>query len=391
MVGNEIPIVFYVFLIFTGAAVLATIALYTKQSMLIAYILLGILLGPHGLGLVNDVVLLKSLSHVGIAFLLFLLGLNLQPQNLVRMFRKATLVTLISSGIFAIIGYITGFLFGFSTSENLIIAATMMFSSTIIGLKLLPTTVLHHQHAGEIIISVLLLQDLIAILILMILTGVSSGISDWKPLAFLILSLPALLAFAFLFSRYVLTHLLKRFDTIQEYIFLLAIGWCLGIAQLAETIGLSIEIGAFIAGVALATEPISRFIADNLRPLRDFFLIFFFFTLGAGFDLTGMSGILLPAFILAMTSLILKPIVFRYLWMMEGETPLISKEIGIRLGQISEFSLLIVFMAYETGVIGNEVSYLLQMATILTFIFSSYYIVAHFPTPMGTSARLRRD
>ena len=246
MAEGEISIVFSVFLIFTGAAILATIALYARQSMLIAYILLGMLLGPHALGLVKDVNLLGSLSHVGITLLLFLLGLNLHPQNLVNMFRQATLVTLISSGIFAICGYLLAFATGFNPTDALVIASTMMFSSTIIGLKLLPNTVLHHQHTGEIIISVLLLQDLIAILILLVITAAGNDVSGWQQATILILSLPALLLFAFLFSRYVLTPLLRRFDTIQEYIFLLAIGWCLGLAELSEFLGLSPEIGAFI-------------------------------------------------------------------------------------------------------------------------------------------------
>jgi Kef-type K+ transport system membrane component KefB len=387
----EHSIVFSVFLIFTGAAVLATIALYARQSLLVAYILLGMLLGPHSLRLVRDVELLQDLSHVGIVFLLFLLGLNLHPQNLLRMFSKATLVTLISSTVFATLGVITAWAFGFSLIECLVIGATMMFSSTIIGLKLLPSTVLHHQHTGEIIISVLLLQDLIAILILMILHGTSDGSVSSQQLIKLSLSLPVLLLFAFGFSRFILTRLLARFDTIQEYVFLLAIGWCLGMAELAESLNLSPEIGAFIAGVAVATEPISRFIADSLRPLRDFFLVVFFFSLGASFDLGAMQQVFFPAAILAAISLLLKPWIFKKLWIYEGETENISAEVGVRLGQISEFSLLIAILATESKVIGAQASYLIQLATLLTFIASSYFIVARYPTPIATSSKLRRD
>ncbi|MEE9423324.1 MAG: cation:proton antiporter [Gammaproteobacteria bacterium] len=387
----EHSIVFSVFLIFTGAAVLATIALYARQSLLVAYIFLGMLLGPHSLRLVRDVELLQDLSHVGIVFLLFLLGLNLHPQNLLRMFSKATLVTLISSTVFAVLGAITAWSFGFALIECLVIGAAMMFSSTIIGLKLLPSTVLHHQHTGEIIISVLLLQDLIAILILMILHGTSDGFISSQQLIKLSLSLPVLLLFAFGFSRFILTRLLARFDTIQEYIFLLAIGWCLGMAELAESLNLSPEIGAFIAGIAVATEPISRFIADNLRPLRDFFLVVFFFSLGASFDLGAMQQVFFPAAILAAISLLLKPWIFKKLWIYEGETENLSAEVGVRLGQISEFSLLIAILATESKVIGEQASYLIQLATLLTFIASSYFIVARYPTPIATSSKLRRD
>ena len=387
----EQSIVFSVFLIFTGAAVLATAALYARQSVLVAYILLGMLLGPFALGLVKDVALLQDLSHVGIVFLLFLLGLNLHPQDLWHLFRKATLVTLASSLLFGLLGGATAWLFGYDTAECLVIGAAMMFSSTIIGLKLLPSTVLHHQHTGEIIISVLLLQDLIAILILLILHGLGGHYDGWQQAAELALSLPGLLLFAFGFSRFVLTRLLARFDTIHEYIFLLAIGWCLGMAELSEAIGLSPEIGAFIAGIAVATEPISRFIAESLRPLRDFFLVVFFFSLGAGFDLGSVNEVLIPALVLAAISLLIKPLVFQKLWVYEGESPALSMEVGVRLAQISEFSLLIAVLAVESKVIGEQASYLIQLATLLTFIASSYFIVLRYPTPIAVSDRLRRD
>jgi len=384
-------IVFSVFLIFTGAAILATIALYARQSVLVAYIVLGIIIGPSALDLVGDVSLLQELSHVGIVFLLFLLGLNLHPQNLWNMFRKATVVTVVSSAVFAALGTVTAWAFGYTLVESLVVGAAMMFSSTIIGLKLLPSTVLHHQHTGEIIISVLLLQDLIAIVILLLLHGLHGTSGSWQAAKLLILVLPGFLLLAFGFSRFILTRLLTRFDTIKEYIFLLAIGWCLGMAELSAALGLSPEIGAFIAGVAVATEPISRFIAESLRPLRDFFLVVFFVSLGAAFDLSSMQQVALPAALLAAASLLIKPYVFKKLWMREGETPELSQEVGVRLGQISEFSLLIALLATRSGVIGAQASYLIQLATLITFMVSSYFIVLRYPTPIAVSDRLRRD
>lgn len=370
---------------------LATAALYARQSVIVAYIILGMAIGPYALGLVRDVGLLQELSHVGIVFLLFLLGLNLHPQNLWNMFRKATVVTLVSSALFAALGTGTALLFQYNAAESLVIGAVMMFSSTIIGLKLLPSTVLHHQHTGEIMISVLLLQDLIAILILLLLHGLGGEDVGWQRAAILALTLPGCMLFAFAFSRFVLTRLLARFDTIQEYIFLLAIGWCLGMAALSEALGLSAEIGAFIAGVAVATEPISRFIAESLKPLRDFFLVVFFFSLGAGFDLTAGTSVLLPATILAAMSLLVKPLVFKRLWIRGGETAALAGEVGVRLGQISEFSLLIAVLAQQSGIIGIQASYLIQLATLITFIVSSYMIVLNYPTPIAVSDRLRRD
>jgi Kef-type K+ transport system membrane component KefB len=384
-------IVFSIFLIFTGAAVFAGAALYLRQSMLVAYIALGCLVGPWGLALVTDATTIQGIGHVGIIFLLYLLGLNLHPQKLLQMLREATRVTLLSSLAFAMVGYLIALAFGYSTVECFLIGAAMMFSSTIIGLKLLPTTALHHRHVGEIIISVLLLQDIIAILILLLLEGLRRDVLDLTDTVLLIVSLPALAGFAFLFERYVLVRVIQRFDTIQEFVFLVAIGWCLGIAQLGHTMGLSYEMGAFIAGVALATSPIATFIAESLKPLRDFFLIMFFFALGAGFDLSVLATVAIPAITLALVMLTLKPLVFKKLLEWEGEQPRLGREIGVRLGQVSEFSLLIALLAVSGGVIGEQASFLIQATTLLTFICSSYLIMFRYPTPIAVSESLRRD
>ena len=133
-------IIFSIFLIFTGAAVLAALALFARQSLLVAYILLGGIVGPWGLKLVNDPEIIQQIGHIGIIFLLFLLGLNLQPAQLARMLREAIVVTVISSLVFGLIGAAISMVFGFNLHESLIIGSVMMFSSTIIGLKLLPTT-----------------------------------------------------------------------------------------------------------------------------------------------------------------------------------------------------------------------------------------------------------
>lgn len=386
-------IVYALFLIFSGAAVAATLALFARQSMLVSYILLGILLGPWGFGLISDTTVIAEVSHVGVIFLLFLLGLNLQPQQLLHLLKEATSVTVLSSLLFALIGGGIAWGWGFTLAESLIVAAAAMFSSTIIGLKLLPTTQLHHQHTGEVIISVLLLQDLIAILVLLVLKMMASGAdhSLGGELVLVGLALPLVIATLFLGARYLLVPLFMRFDTIQEYLFLVAIGWCLGGSELAGALGLSAEIGAFIAGVALAASPISAFIAESLKPLRDFFLVLFFFSLGAAFDLGMAREVIVPALALAGVLTVVKPLAFRWLLQRSGETATFSMEVGVRLAQISEFALFIAVLAYEAQVIGARASYLVQVATLITFVISSYWVMLKYPTPIAVSARLRRD
>ena len=386
------PLLFTFFLIFTSAAVLATIALYTRQPMIITYIAAGILLGPSVTGLVSDPTIISNVSTIGIIFLLFLLGLDMQPSKLANMLGNALLVGLFSSLAFFGLGFAVGFVFGYTVIESTIIGVSMMFSSTIIGIKLLPTTVLHHRRTGELVVSLLLIQDFLAIIVLLVLTG--GFVEDFSGIARfgkVVLGLPLLIVFAWLFVKYVLLNILTKFDAFHEYIFLVAIGWCLGLSELATFIGLSHEIGAFIAGVSVATSPISIYIATNLKPLRDFFLVLFFFSLGAGFQLGLLGEIFIPAMIMAALVLLLKPIVFHGLLRSLSETDTNSWEIGFRLGQISEFSLLIAFIASAGHLIGDHASHLIQATAILTFLLSSYIVVFRYPTPIGVSEKLRRD
>ncbi len=384
-------LVFSFFLIFTGAAVLASVALYTRQPLLVAYIVLGALLGPYGFGFIGDTKLLADISHIGIIFLLFLLGLDMQPSHLVQMLRKATLVAILSAIIFMAIGYLVGIAFGFTQTEAIIIGVALMFSSTIIGIKLLPTTVLHHKHTGELVVGLLLLQDIIAIMVLLVLN--STGAEESDPMMFIqtIIALPAIIVAAFVFVRFCLLPLIHHFDRFHEYIFLVAIGWCLGMAEIAQLAGLSAEIGAFIGGVAVATSPIAQYIATSLKPLRDFFLILFFFSIGASFNLALLGEILIPALVLAVLVLALKPLVFRVLLRRISESKQLAWEVGFRLGQISEFSLLIAYLATSTALIGQAASHVIQATAILTFLLSTYVVIFNFPNPIAVSDKLRRD
>ena len=384
-------ILFTIFLVFTGAAIVAGLALFARQSMLVAYIALGVLVGPWGLGLVDDATTAQGIGEVGIIFLLYLLGLNLHPQKLTRMMREATAVTLWSSFAFAAAGTAAALALGFAAHEALVMGALSVFSSTIIGLKLLPTTTLHHRHAGEVIISVLLLQDIVAIVMLFGLDAMSRASLSGTDALLLGLALPVVLAVSVVAERWVLTPLIARFGTIREYIFLVAIGWCLGVSQLGYAMGLSHEIGAFVAGVALARSPVATFIAESLKPLRDFFLVMFFFALGAGFPLPVLAEVAFPAACLGGLMLVLKPVVFRWLLQRHGEPRRLSGEIGVRLGQLSEFSLLIAVIAAGGGVIGAHASYTIHAATLLTFVVSSYVIMFRYPTPIAVSDALRRD
>lgn len=277
--------VYSFFLIFACAGILATLALYTRQPLIVMYIVTGMILGPSGTALIDNPQLISSVAKFGIIFLLFLLGLDMQPARLLNMFRSALLVGITTSIIFFIIGVAIAYSFGYPLMETIIIGTAMMFSSTIIGIKLLPTTILHHRHTGALIVSLLLIQDLIAIIVLLVIAGGFLEFGGVSKVIRVLISLPILCGISWLFVKFILLRLLEKFDVFHEYIFLMAVGWCLGLAVISEQAGLSLEIGAFIAGITIANSPMAMYIADHLKPLRDFFLVLFFFSVGASFHI----------------------------------------------------------------------------------------------------------
>ena len=380
------------FLIFAGAAVLATLALYGRQPLLLAYIAIGCVLGPYGLALVNDANLLSEIAEIGIIFLLFLVGLDLQPNKLRNLFAKTLLTALLTSAVFFLVGFGLMLAFGFAYTEAVVTGIAVTFSSTILGIKLLPTTVLHHRHIGELVVSLLLIQDFIAIIALLFISGYGDDLAGLlSNLGTIAVSLPLLAGAAWLGVRLGVLPLLKRFDVFHEFTFLLAIGWCLGFASLAALAGLSHAIGALVAGVALATSPIALYIAESLRPLRDFFLVLFFFSVGAALDIGLMLDVALPTALLATALILLKPGAFSTLLRWRGESPANAWEVGFRLGQASEFSLLVSYVAVTAGMLGKEAAHVIQGATVLTLVISSYLVIFRYPSPIAIRAELRKD
>ena len=383
-------IIFELVLIFAGAALFATVFLYFKQPVILAYIGLGIVAGPWGLELIKEPDHIEKLSHVGVILLLYLLGINLKPDRLYHLFSNTAIVTLLTSLVFLTVFSLTTLAFGFELIESIIVGAALMFSSTIISLKLIPTTALHHRHTGEMMTSVLLMQDVIAIILIVVLSG-GQGDDVAFTVVMLFVKLVVLTIVAFAMVKYIVNNLFLRFDTIQEYIFLLALGWGLFGAGVAQMVGLSYEMGAFIAGVAFASSPVSLVIAEHLKPLRDFFLILFFFSIGAQFNFLVTQHVLLAGFVIALLIMIVKPFAFKLGFQLIGENKGFSTELGVRLGQGSEFSLLVAYSALASGLIDMRTSYLIQMVVIITFVLSTYWVVFRYRTPISSTAKNRMD
>ena len=204
-------------------------------------------------------------------------------------------------------------------------------------------------------------------------------------------ALPSLVIVAFVIVRYLVLPLIHKFDAFHEFIFLAAIGWCLTVATSAKAIGLSLEIGAFVAGVSMATSPIAQYIAENLRPLRDFFLVMFFFSVGAAIHFDLLLQVALPTLVLALLLIGLKPVVFRWLIALQGDSTKVAWEAGVRLGQTSEFSLLVAYVATSVALMTDAASHVVQGATVLTFVISTYIVIFRYPSPIAVSDRLRRS
>jgi len=371
------------FAIFFGAAVLSTFALFSRQSLMIAYILLGILLGPFGLNIIPDATLAEEIGNAGVIFLLFLLGLHLDPYNMLHSLKKSTWVTCVGSFLFMILGFGLANALGFSSMDSLIIGFSMMFSSTIISLKLLPGGLIHNTPVGEFMISILLIQDLIAMVTLLILPNLG-GDGGFSPMLIALAALPMLIALAYVFEKLVLSPLFEEFERNREYLFLLAIAWCLGMAQLSELFNLSHEIGAFVAGVTVASDSrVSLYLAKSLEPLRDFFLVMFFFSVGATYDFSLVNEIYISLLVLCSIMLAFKPYTFRIFLTQVGETIPLSWELGLRLGQGSEFSLLLVKVAFDSGLLSLKAASVIQGVTVLSFMISSFLVVRYYATPVS--------
>ena len=365
--------------------------MFVRQPLIVVYILLGAALGPFALGWVDDTVLLEEVSELGILFLLFIVGLELPPNKLLSMFGASSIAALVSSVLFLAIGFGMGFLFGFNMVECIVLGIALMFSSTVLGIRLLPRSILHHRKIGELVIGILLIQDLIAVATLVTLyqfadTTSAHGSVD---LVRLIAAGPVLLIAAVLGPKFIIWPLMKKFDVFTEFMFLLYIGWCLAISWIAYSLGLGFELGAFIAGVSLANSPVSQSLAETLQPIRDFFLVLFFFTVGARVDIFFVPQVIWQSALLAAILVALKPIVFRYLLAVRRIPRSIAWEVGIRLGQCSEFSLLVLFVA--SPLISKQADHVILLTTILTMFVSTYLVVLNYRSPLAISEKLRVD
>ncbi len=361
-------------IIVIGAAV-ALLMRIIGQPLLIGHIITGIIVGPTVLHVAKSADTLHLFADIGIALLLFIIGLGLNPRVVKEVGRTAAFVGGSQVAIITTLGWIVGRSFGLSNTEGLFLGASLAISSTIIILKLISDKKEQGRLYGKIAVSVSLVQDIIAIALVVLTSSASAG----NNLAFgSLLSLAAKAAIVgwliYIVSYKVLPHFRKIIAGNQEFLFLFAIAWGLGSAALFSKIGLSPEIGALLAGICLAPLAYAQEVAARLKPLRDFFLIVFFISLGSNLlfgSLGSMLGLIIASLAIA---IILKPLVAMAVMGFLGYTKRTSFKAAVALAQISEFSIVLIIIAQSKGLISSHVVSAIIFMTLVSMAASTYMI-----------------
>lgn len=362
-------------IILVSAAVLSGLMKFLKQPIITGYILTGILLGPQVLGVFKGTNTLSAYSEIGVAILLFIVGLHLSPKEVKDLGKPALIIGTLQIALTIICGYLISLVFGFSKVEAIYLGIALSFSSTIIVLKLLSDKHDLEKLYGRISIGVLLLQDVVATVVLIFAATASqnySGVATFLLLAFKALILILSISMV---SLYVLPYLSEQFAKSQEFLFIFAIAWGFGIASLFSVIGLSAEIGALIAGVALSISPYSREISSRLKPLRDFFIVMFFIFLGTLIYPSHLVKLLPAILVFSLVATIIKPLIVVVISQFLRYNKKTAFMTGTSLAQISEFSMILALLGYEMNHISERVMELITITGVITIFVSTYLIM----------------
>lgn len=356
-----------------GAAI-AIVMRLIRQPLIIGYIVTGIVVGPSVLNIIKSSETIEVFSSIGIALLLFIIGLGLNPK-VVKEVGKVSVVAASAQIFFTtLLGYLICHAFGFSKTESIIIGLALSFSSTIIVLKLLSDKKEQARLNGKISIGILLIEDVVATLALVMVTARSEGSFSLSSLSLLGIKGILLAIALFVVANKLLPQLNKVITSSQELLFLFAIGWGFGIAAIFEYFGFSIEVGALFAGVALAAFPYAQEVSSRLRPLRDFFIVVFFISLGTRLAFGEFMSIWPYALAFVLIVIWFKPIIFMGVMGLLGYTRNTSFRVGSALSQISEFSLVLVVLGNQQGIVRPEIVNIMTIVALITIAISAYAI-----------------
>jgi Kef-type K+ transport system membrane component KefB len=359
------------------AGVVAFLAHRARQPLIIAFILVGIVVGPNVLGIVDESEPLELLAEIGIAILLFLVGLKLHI-TLVRQIGKIAVLTGIGQVVFtSVIGWLIALAFGIEPIAAVYVAVALTFSSTIIIVKLLTDKRELDELHGRIALGFLIVQDIVVVIAMIALTSFGGGRegSFGEQMLFLLVSATGIFGGVYVASRWVLPWLLTRLASSQELLILWSIAWAVALAALTDLLGFSIEVGAFLAGLALASTRYRETIAASLSGLRDFLLLFFFIILGAQLDFTTIGEQVPAAIVFSLFVLIGNPLIVLIIMGLMGYPSRVGFLAGLAVAQISEFSLILIALGNDLGQVDDDMVGLVTLVGLITIAGSTYMIL----------------
>jgi Kef-type K+ transport system membrane component KefB len=362
-------------LIFGIATLVACVMQRLKLPFILGHIVTGIVVGPILLNLVHSKEAMEVFAQLGITALLFIVGIGLNPR-VIRDIGRVAVVTGLGQIVFtSVIGFGLARVLGFATVPALFIAVALTFSSTIIIMKLLADRGDEGKLYGRISIGFLLVQDLVATVLLIVAASLAKGGNWQNALTGVGLSSVLLGVLVYLAARFLLPRLAPYFAQSQEFLFLFTIGWGVGLSALFAAAGLSVEIGALAAGVALASSPFRHEIGAKMKLLRDFFLVMFFILLGSGLTWAGVATVGVPALVFSVFVLVGNPLIVWVLMGALGYTRKTAFFAGLTVAQISEFSLILALLGVEGGFISQEVVTLLTIVGLVTITGSTLFLL----------------
>ncbi|MDP3990426.1 MAG: cation:proton antiporter [archaeon] len=353
------------------AATAAFILRYLKQPNILAYVLTGIILTPV-LHLVTDTSIIESMSIVGIAFLLFIVGLEMDLSSLKNVALVSGFGGLIQIIILFILGYLVSFLLGYLSIEAAYIGLMIAFSSTMVVLKLLSDKRELNTLHGRLSIGILLVQDIVAILALSILSSINQF--NYFILAYAFLKFATLFLVAYITSKFIFPHMFRFAAKNQELLLITSLAVCFTFSLAFFYLGFSIAVGAFLAGIALGNLEYNLQIIGRIKSLKDFFSLIFFVSLGMGISLSVIKEQWLTLLVLLIVVMVIKPFVIMTICSLFRYTKKPSFLTANALAQVGEFSLILAAQGLILNHISKDLFSIIVVLTLITIVLTSYYI-----------------
>lgn len=362
------------------AAVLSLIFRFLKQPEILAYILTGVLIGPFHLFQASNQDALQTMSQVGVTLLLFMVGLEIKVSELVSIGKSIIIASLGQVLLTFLSAFLIAGFFGFNLLTSFYVAMALTFSSTIIVVKLLSDKRELHALYAKFSVGILLFQDILAIAFLMFLSGFSpqtGGFESLTRLVFILIKGLILVGLVAFLSRKIFPKIIESISRSSETLFLISLAWVFGLAAVVSSkyVGFNIEIGGFLAGLALANSMANYQIIAKAKILRDFFIVIFFVLLGVQMSFASIYSIMVPAILLSLFVIFVKPLFIMMVLAALGYRKRTSFLTGLSLSQISEFSLILVFLGNRLGHISEKTVSLITMIGLISFFVSTYGII----------------